>query len=199
MPAAAKIARPNSPVVYTNEQIINAATGHWGEIAQEIKPAEPYQIDRPGGDPIVILPLTRRRRKKLKAAQAAYLMIGAQLTEAQTADADQATITRISKILDEAEYEYDSALFGEGVVDEVQEYFDDLQEEFWDAMYQDVHDKLVNRVQQPEDVCPKCHQKIGGDEEVGEGEEGPGKEPSSSTSSSSTGTNSKATSTTTST
>lgn len=139
------------PVAYSNEQIINAATGRWGEVASEVKPAEPYVIDRPDGDPIVIQPLTRRRRKALKAAQAAYLMVGAQLAEVQNDpnSTDQGLISRISKLMDEAEYEYDKALFGEDVVDEIVAYYDELDEAFWDAMYQDVHDQLVNRVKPP--------------------------------------------------
>ncbi len=174
-------------VAYSNEQIVNAATDRWGEVAQEVKPASPYPIQVPEGPTIVIMPLTRRRRKALKAAQAAYLMVGAQLAEAQNtaeerdgdgnvtkAATSQATIDRISRLLDDAEYAYDKALFGD-VVDEVIELFDDLDEAYWDAMYLDVHAALVNRVELPEDVCSKCGQK------VGEEADGEGKDESSST------------------
>src|SRR6478752_829446 len=97
--------RAATPVAYTNEQIVNAATGQWGEVAHEVKPAEPYQIDRPEGDPIVIPPLTRRRRRALKSAQAAYLMVGAQLAEVSQPqesgkEADQATISKIQAVVD---------------------------------------------------------------------------------------------------
>lgn len=149
------------PVAYTNDQIVSAATGRWAEVAQEVKPAEPYIIERPDGDPIVIQPLTRRRRKALKAAQAAYLMVGAQLAEVQNEQTgDQGTISRVSKLLDEAEHEYDKALFGADVVDDIVAYYDELDEAYWDAMYQDVHDKLVNRVTPPEGTCSKCGQEI---------------------------------------
>jgi hypothetical protein len=144
-----------SQVAYTNDQIINAATGRWGEIAQEIKPADPYVITKPDGETITITPLTRRRRKALKAAQAAYLMVGAQLAEIQNEQTgDQGVVSRVSKLMDEAEYAYDQALFGDDVVDEIVAYYDDLDEAFWDAMYQDVHDQLVNRAKPPavEDV-----------------------------------------------
>ena len=171
------------PVVYSNDQIINAATGQWGEVAHEVKPAVPYDIQVPESDKVItIAPLTRRRRKALKAAQAAYLMMGAQMVEAERdKTVDQATITRIRKVMDEAEGAYNKALFGD-VADEVEAFFDDLQEEWWDAMYIDVHEKLVNRTELPEDVCSKCGQKIGDDEEEGEG-----KDESSSTSSTGTG------------
>lgn len=172
---------------YTNDQIINAATGRFGEVASEVKLAQPYQIDKPDGKKITIAPLTRRRRKKLKAAQAAYLLTGAQLAEVQNeGTADQGTISRIENILAEAERAYDEALFGDAV-DEVYDYFEDLQEEFWDAMYADIHNALVNRVELPEDTCPKCGQKI---------EDAEGKEQSSSTSSTDSGTNSTETSST---
>lgn len=169
----------NSARDYTNEQIVNAATGRWSEVAHEIKPAEPYVIDKPDGDPIVVTPLTRRRRKKMKAAQAAYLLTASQLAEIQQeGTADQGTISRIENVMEEAEQAYDDALFGEAR-QAVYDYFDELQEEFWDAMYADVHNALVNRVQLPEDICSKCGQKVEDDE---------GKEPSSSTSSTDTGT-----------
>lgn len=163
----------------TNEQIINAATGRFGEVASELKLAEPYVIEVPDGEPIIISPMTRRRRKKLKAAQAAYLLTGAQLAEVQNqGTADQGTISRIEQVMAEAERAYDEALFGDAV-DAVYDYFEDLQEEFWDAMYADVHNALVNRIELPEDVCSKCGQKVEVDE---------GKEQSSSTSSTDTGT-----------
>lgn len=181
MPSSAKAATAKAAVIVTNDEIIKAAAGRWGEVVSELKAADPYVIQRPNADDIVITPLTRRRRKALKAAQAAYLMVGAQLGEAQAdGTADQGTITRISQILEDAEYEYDRALFGDAC-DEIYSYYEDLQEEFWDAMYQDVHNALVNRVTPPEDVCSKCGQKI----EDGETE---GKEDSSSTSLSGTGT-----------
>lgn len=174
--AASKAETLQARAVYSNDQIVHAATDRWGLVAEEVKPADPYPIQVPNGDTIVILPLTRRRRKALKAAQAAYLLVGAQLAEAQNADAekqaDQGTVSRISKLLDEAEYAYDKALFGD-VVDEVIELFDDLDEAYWDAMYLDVHNALVNRVETPEDVCSKCGQK------VGEEPEGAGKDESS--------------------
>jgi len=151
----------------TNQQIISSATGRWGEVAQEIKPAEPYVIDRPDGDPIVVLPLTRRRRKKMKAAQAAYMLIGAQLADAQTeGTADQGTLSRIENTMSEAERTYDEALFGDAC-QEVYDFFEDLQEEFWDAMYTDIHAALVNRVELPEDVCSKCGHQVEGDEGKG--------------------------------
>ena len=164
---------------YTNEQIINAATGRFGEVVNELKIAEPYRIDRPDADPIVISPLTRRRRKQMKAAQAAYMLTAAQLAEVQRDNtADQGTISRIENVLEQAERAYDEALFGDAV-QEVYDYFDELQEEFWDAMYTDIHNALVNRVDLPEDICSKCGQKV---------EDAEGKEPSSSTSSTDTGT-----------
>lgn len=189
MPAAKAKEKPIAVVRdFTNEQIINAATGRFGEVAHDIKLAQPYQIDKPDGDPIIIAPLTRRRRKKLKASQAAYLLTGAQLAEVQNEqNADQGTISRIENILSDAERAYDEALFGDAC-DEVYDYFEDLQEEFWDAMYADIHDALVNRMELPEDVCSKCGQKI---------EDAEGKEPSSSTSSTDTGTNSSEISSTT--
>lgn len=184
MPSSAKAGKTQQ-VFYTNDQIVNAATGRWAEIVQEVKAAEPYVIDRPDGDSIVISPLTRRRRKALKAAQAAYLMVGAQLAEAQNeGTANQSTLTRIQQVLEEAEQEYDKALFGDAF-EAVYDYYEDLQEEFWDAMYQDVHDALVNRVTPPADVCPKCGRKT-------EDEEDEGKEQSSSTLSTDTGTKLKA-------
>lgn len=171
--------RMNAARDFTNEQIINAATGRFGEVLSEVKPAAPYVINRPEGEPIVIAPLTRRRRKKLKAAQAAYLLTGGQLAEIQNeGTADQGTISRIELVMAEAERAYDEALFGDAV-DEVYGYFEDLQEEFWDAMYADIHNALVNRVELPEDVCSKCGQTI---------EDSAGKEQSSSTSSTDTGT-----------
>jgi hypothetical protein len=182
---AAKATVPTAPALnpardFTNEQIVNAATGRFGEVAAELKLAEPYLINKPDGSKIIIAPLTRRRRKKLKAAQAAYLMTGAQLAEIQNEDtADQGTISRIEQVMAEAERAYDEALFGDAC-DEVYDYFEDMQEEFWDAMYADVHNALVNRVELPEDVCSKCGQKVESDE---------GKEQSSSTSSTDTGTN----------
>lgn len=186
--------RTATPVAVTNEQIVSAATGRWGEVAAELKPADPYVLTKADGTTITISPLTRRRRKALKAAQAAYLMVGAKLAEAQEENtADQGTISRINATLDEAERAYDEALFGgKEVTDEITEYFDDLQEEFWDAFYQDVHDALVNRVTPPEGVCPRCGQEIEG----AATEDGEGKDSSSSTSSTDTGTKSKATSAT---
>lgn len=174
--------RLNAARDLTNEQIVSAATGRWGEVVNEIKAAEPYEIDTPEGmDNIVIAPLTRRRRKKMKAAQAAYMLVGAQLAEAQNeGTADQGTISRIENLMEEAERAYDDALFGEAC-QAVYDYFDDLQEEYWDGMYTDIHNALVNRVDLPEDVCSKCGQKV--ESEVDEG-----KEESSSTSSTDTGT-----------
>lgn len=180
------------PVVYTNQQIIDAATGRWGEAANEVLLAEPYHIKKPDDNEIVVQPLTRRRRKALKAAQAAYLMLGAQLMEAQQdGTADQGALSRIQGLIDAADERYNQALFGD-VYQEVVDYYENLQEEFWDAMYQDVHDALVNRVRMPDDVCSKCHQKLPGDE--GEGEDEAGKDESSSTSSTDTGTKSTGTS-----
>jgi hypothetical protein len=177
------------PVSYTNDQIVSAATGRWGEAANEIKLAEPYVIDRPDGDPITITPLTRRRRKALKSAQAAYIMLGAQLAEVTNDQTgDQATVTRIQALIDDADDTYNKALFGEDVYQEIVDYFENLPEEFWDAFYIDVHNALVNRVELPEDVCSKCGQQIGGDDGV------EGKDESSSTSSTDTGTKSAATS-----
>lgn len=153
----------SQPVAYTNAQIVNAATGHWGEIAHEVKPAEPVVINVPDSDVVLtLMPLTRRRRKALKATQAAYMMVGAQLAEAQSDDnVDQGTLTRIEKILAEAEEAYDAALFGgEDIRKQVVDLFDDLDEAYWNAMYQLVHDQLVNRVELPEDVCSKCGQEI---------------------------------------
>ena len=165
---------------FTNEQILNAATGRFGEVASEIKLAEPYVITKADGATITITPLTRRRRKKLKAAQAAYLLTGAQLAEVQNeGTANQGTISRIEQVMDEAERAYDEALFGDAV-DEVYDYFENIQEEFWDAMYADVHNALVNRVDLPDDACPRCGQTL---------EDSVGKEESSSTSSTDTGTN----------
>ena len=162
------------PVSYTNDQIIGAATGRWGEVAHEIKPADPYHIQIPGGDDIVISPMTRRRRKALKTAQAAYLMVGAQLAEAEKAGtADQGIISRIQGIMEEAETAYDDALFGDAR-EAVYDYYDDLDEAFWDAMYTDVHAALVNRVDTPEDVCSKCGQEIKTGDEDKEPEAGKG-------------------------
>lgn len=176
------------PAVYTNEQIVNAATGRWGEAANEVKLAEPYVIKTPDDTEIVVQPLTRRRRKALKAAQAAYMMLGAQMIQVQQEQTgDQSTISRIQELIDEADERYNQALFGDAY-QEVVDYYENLQEEFWDAMYQDVHDALVNRVDLPEDVCSKCGQKV----ETEEG--GEGKDESSSTSSTDTGTRSTATS-----
>lgn len=189
----APILRP----VYSNDQIVSAATGHWGEVAQEVKPAEPYVITVPAHDDepareIVVPVLTRRRRKALKASQATYLMMGGQLAEvAKEGSPDQATISRIQGLIEEAESAYDRALFGD-VYDEVIEFFDPLPEEWWDTMYQDVHNKLVNRADVPEDTCPRCGQHIG-DEDDAEG-----KEQSSSTSVTDIGKKRKATSGTTS-
>lgn len=187
-PARTKAKAPDAPSAtpalnpardFTNEQILKAATGRFGEVASEVKLAEPYPITKPDGTTITISPLTRRRRKKLKAAQAAYLLTGAQLAEVQNqGTADQGTISRIEQVMAEAERAYDEALFGDAVQD-VYDYFEDLQEEFWDAMYEDIHNALVNRVELPEDVCSKCGQKV---------EDAEGKEPSSSTSSTDTGT-----------
>jgi hypothetical protein len=180
--------------IFTNEQIVNAATGHWGEVAHEVKQAEPYVIKVPDSDKEIVVPvLTRRRRKSLKATQATYLMMGAQLAEIVNAgDADQSTISRVQEVYDEAEGAYDKALFGDAY-DEVIEFFDELPEEWWDAMYQAVHDKLVNRVEPPEDVCSKCGQKVGGEDDE---EGGEGKDESSSTSSTGTGRKLKAISST---
>lgn len=176
---------PKTKPVYSNDQIVNAATGHWGEVAQEVKPAEPYVITVPESDVKITIPvMTRRRRKKLKASQATYLMMGAQLAEvAKEGNPDQGTITRIQGLIEEAERAYDEALFGDAY-EAVVEFFEELPEEWWDAMYQAVHDKLVNRVEVPEDTCPRCGQHIGDDEGEDDGE---GKGSSSSTSSTSTG------------
>lgn len=177
------------PVTYTNEQIIKAATGRWGEAANEIKFAEPYVISKPEGADIIVQPLTRRRRKALKAAQAAYMMLGAQMIEVQKDQtADQGTMDRIQKLIDEADQRYNQALFGDAY-QEVEDYYENLHEEFWDAMYTDIHEALVNRINLPEDICPKCGHKIESDEEGGEGKGG-----SSSTSSTDTGTKSTETS-----
>jgi hypothetical protein len=172
--------RLNAARDYTNEQIVNAATGRFGDVAQEIKPAEPYVIGRVDGDPIIIAPLTRRRRKKMKVSQAAYMLVGAQLADAQKdGTADQGTLSRIESTMEEAERAYDEALFGDAC-QEVYDYFDDLQEEFWDAMYADIHNALVNRIELPEGVCSRCGQTV---------EDAEGKDESSSTSSTDTGTN----------
>lgn len=179
MSSSAKAGKSNQ-IFYTNDQIVNAATGRWAEVVQEIKAAQPYTINRPEGEPIVIQPLTRRRRKALKGAQAAYLMVGAQLAEAQNeGTANQGTLTRIQQVLEDAEKEYDKALFGDAY-EAVYDYYEDLQEEFWDAMYQDVHDALVNRAAP---AVPKTQEEVEDDE---------GKEQSSSTLSNDTGTKLKA-------
>lgn len=171
---------------FTNQQIIDAATGRWGTIAHEVKPAEPYHIQRPDADDIVIAPLTRARRKQLKAAQAAYMLTGGQLADAQReGDASQEVISRIQTLLEKAEESYDRALFGDSY-DELVAYYDPLQEEFWDAMYQDVHDLLVNRVPTDDHRCQRCGRPFDEDAE--------GKDESSSTSSSDTGTPSSETS-----
>jgi hypothetical protein len=166
--------------VYSNDQIVSSATGHWGEIAQQVKPAEPYVIKVPDSDETIVVPvLTRFRRKALKASQATYLMMGGQLAEvAKEGSPDQATITRIQGLIEQAESAYDRALFGD-VYERVIEFFDPLPEEWWDAMYQAVHDQLVNRAVVPEDTCPRCGQSTAQDDPEG-GE--PGKEQSSSTS-----------------
>lgn len=180
MPTKQAPAPKQRTVVYTNDQIVSAATGQWGEVASEIKIPEPLVINIPESDKsLTIYPLTRRRRKALKAAQAAYMMVGAQLAEAQNAgDVDQSVITRIESTLEEAEQAYDKALFGEQY-DEVIEFFDDLDEAWWNGMYNSVHEKLVNRVEPPEDACPKCGRPYD--------EDGEGKDESSSTSSNGTG------------
>lgn len=180
--------------VYSNDQIINAATGHWGEVAHDVKPAEPYVIAIPGTDTTITVPvLTRGRRKKLKASQATYLMMGAQLAEvAREANPDQTSISRIQGLIDAAEKAYDEAVFGDAY-DQVVEFFEDLPEEWWDAMYQAIHDKLINRVELPEDACPKCGRPL---EDTEEGEAP--KDKSSSTSSNVTSMKSRATSGTTS-
>lgn len=176
--------------VFTNQQIIDAATGRWGEAANEVKIAEPYEIDTPNGDKITVAPLTRRRRKALKAAQAAYMMAGAQLVQVeQEQNADQSVIDRIQSLIDQADERYNQALFGDAY-QQVVDYYEDLQEEFWNAMYEDIHEALVNRISLPEGTCPKCGQALP-DSEDGEGE---GKDESSSTSSTDTGTKSKGTS-----
>lgn len=173
-------------VSFTNEEIISAATGRWGEVAGEIKPASPYIIDKPDGSQIVIPPLTRRRRKTLKAAQANYLMIGAQLAEVQNdQNVDQGTISRIQRLMEESERAYDDALFG-AVAQEVYDYYDDLDEAFWNAMYQDVHDQLVNRVDLVQDHCTRCGRPF--EEPETEGGASEGKDEPSSTSSTDTGT-----------
>jgi hypothetical protein len=186
---------PRHQPVYSNDQIVSAATGHWGEVAQEVKPAEPYIIKVPESDHEIVVPvLTRFRRKKLKASQATYLMMGGQLAEvAKEGSPDQATISRIQGMIEEAEGAYDQALFGD-VYDEVIEFFDPLDEVWWDAMYAAVHEKLVNRAVVPEDTCPRCGQAIGDEKEEGE----VGKEQSSSTSVTDIGKKRKATSGTTS-
>lgn len=173
---------------FTNEQIINAATGRWGEAANEVQLAKPYEITRPDGSVITVQPLTRRRRKALKGAQAAYLMLGAQMVQIQTDQtADQGTMDRINNLLEEADEAYNKALFADAYQDVI-DYYEDLQDEFWDAMYEDIHNALVNRVKMPEDICSKCGQaKPGAD-----GEEG--KDESSSTSSTATGPKSTGTS-----
>jgi len=187
---------PRQQPVYSNDQIVSAATGHWGEIAQEVKPATPFVIKVPESDHEIVVPvLTRRRRKALKASQATYLMMGGQLAEvAKEGNPDQATISRIQGLIEQAEGAYDKALFGDAY-DEVVEFFDNLDEVWWDAMYQAVHDQLVNRVSVPEDQCPRCGQRIG--EEDGDADE-VGKEPSSSTSVTDIGKKRRATSDTTS-
>ncbi len=174
---AAKTPPINRPV-YSNDQIISAATGHWGEVAQEVKPAEPYVIKVPDSDHEITVPvLTRRRRKALKASQATYLMMGAQLAEvANVGSPDQATISRIQGLIEEAESAYDRALFGDAY-EEVIEFFDELDEVWWDAMYAAVHEQLVNRAAPDPDHCPRCGKAL--KEDGGEDE---GKEPSSSTS-----------------
>lgn len=185
---------PRQQPVYSNDQIVSAATGHWGEVAQEVKPAEPYVIKVPDSDQELVVPvLTRFRRKALKASQATYLMMGGQLAEvAKEGNPDQATISRIQGLIEAAESAYDKALFGD-VYEKVIEFFDPLDEVWWDAMYADVHEKLVNRAVPAEDTCPRCGQHIGDDKD---GEVG--KEPSSSTSVTSIGKKRKGTSGTTS-
>jgi hypothetical protein len=191
---------PPAPVVYTNKQILEAATGKWGEIAHDIKPAEPFPVQVPDSDKVItVMPLTRRRRKAIKASQATYLMMGAQLAEvAKEGNPDQGVISRIQGLIDEAEEAYDRAMFGDAY-DELVELFEDVQEEFWDAMYQGVHDQIINRVELPEDVCSKCGQEIETDDEDDEdGEAKAGKDASSSTSATVTSLKSKGTSGTTS-
>lgn len=186
---------PKTKPVYSNDQIVSAATGYWGEVAQEVKPAEPYVIRVPESDVEIVVPvLTRRRRKALKASQATYLMMGAQLAEvANEGKPDQGTISRIQGLIDEAEAAYDRALFGDAC-EEIIEFFEDLPEEWWDAMYQSVHEKLVNRVEVPEDHCPRCGKAlVEDDDEAG----GAGKDSSSSTSSTNTGKKLRAISSTT--
>jgi hypothetical protein len=176
---------PNKVLKVTADQIVTAATGRWGEIAGEINPAEPYVLNTPTKT-ITVAPLTRRRRKKLKNAQAAYLLAASQLAGVNEEDASGADIVlKIEKLTEDAERAYDSALFGDAV-DDIYAYFDDLQEEFWDAFYTDIHSALVNRVELTNGVCPKCGQTVDEDAE--------GKEASSSTSSTDIGTKSKVTS-----
>lgn len=187
---------PKTRPVYSNDQIVSAAAGtQWGEAAEAVKPAIPYVIKLPDSDEEIVVPvLTRRRRKKLKASQATYLMMGAQLGElVKDPDPDKTVLNRIQALIDESEQAYDEALFGDAY-EQVVDFFEELPEEWWDAMYADVHEKLVNRVEVPEDTCPRCGQHIGDDDEEG----GEGKGPSSSTSSSSTGRKLKAISDTTS-
>lgn len=162
----------STPVVYTNQQILDAATGKWGEVAHEVKPAEPIDVTVPDGSGtvITITPLTRRRRKALKTAQATYLMVGGQLAEAQRdGDANQSTISKVESVMEQAEVAYDDALFGDKR-QAIYDLFDDLDEAYWDAMYQLVHDQLVNRVEIPEDICSKCGQKVETEGAEGKGE-----------------------------
>lgn len=180
--------------IKANTTILTAATGRWGELASEITAVEPYVIT----DDLVITPLTRRRRKKLRAAQTAYMLAAARLADVvkaieddkESGVSDDQMVMRIQKLVDDAEAAYDEALFGDAKP-AVYEYFEDQNDEYWDAMYTDVHSKLVHRIAPPEDSCSKCGRAFE-DADVEEGKAA--SESSSSTSSTDSGTPSKVTS-----
>lgn len=189
--------RSASTSLTANETILKAATGRWGEVAAEVKAVEPYEITTD----LTIPPITRSRRRKLKAAQTAYMMTAAKLAELlreldgkEASEADQATVVRIQQLAEQSERTYDEALFGDHV-DDVYKHFDDMPDEFWDAFYNDFHDRMVHRIAPPEDICSKCGQELPGQETDSEGK---AQGESSSTSSTDTGTPSKETSATTS-
>lgn len=198
-----------------NKTLLEAATGRWGEVASDVVAVEPYVVT----DGLVISPMTRRRRKKLRATQSAYMLAAARLAEVvkqetdpdpivhedtledgtvvrtitnprPKGDNDQDMINRIQTLTDEAEAAYDTALFGD-VYDDVMAFFEDQPDEYWDAFYTDVHNRLVHRIAPPENECTKCGRPF--EEEAGE----EGKGQSSSTSSKGTGTKLKAISGTT--
>lgn len=211
---ASMTTHPKPQAASLNKTILEAAAGRWGEVASDVVPVEPYVVT----EGLVITPLTRRRRKNLRATQSAYMLAAARLAEVvkeQTdpepmvheekqadgtlvrtittprpnTDNDQDLVNRIQKLTDEAEAAYDNALFG-NAYDAVIAYFDDQPDEYWDAFYTDFHNRMVHRISPPENECTKCGRTF---EEAGE----EGKDESSSTSLKDTGTKLKAISGTT--